>query len=65
MSEIHYQEKFLSLEEAMSDAKAKSKELGTKVAVIQKKRLFYVDTNVTPMDKEELHVVYENGKKSK
>ena len=65
MSKISYQEKFMSLEEALNDAKAKSVELKTQLAVIQKGRLYYSDANTTQMEKEVLHAVFDKGKKVK
>ncbi|CAN5153707.1 hypothetical protein BH09BAC1_BH09BAC1_13150 [soil metagenome] len=60
-----YQAKFITLEEATSDAKKQSAKLGTKLSVIQSKTIFYVDTNTVVRDWETLHVIYENGKKVK
>ncbi len=60
-----YQAKFISLEEALSDAKKQSAKLGTKLSVIQSKTIFYVDTNIVVRDWETLHAMYENGKKVK
>ena len=61
---VHYQEKFLTLDEAIKDAKKQSLNLGLKLHVIESRRLFYVDTNSLVRDKETLHVVYEAGCKS-
>lgn len=60
-----YQEKFMTLDEAMNDAKKSSSGLKTRLAVIQSKRLFYVDSNINPQDRETLHAIFENGKKVK
>ncbi len=60
-----YQAKFISLDEAVSDAKKQSAKLGAKLSVIQSKTIFYVDTNTVVRDWETLHVIYENGKKVK
>jgi len=60
-----YQAKFITLEEAVSDAKKQSAKLGTKLSVIQSKTIFYVDTNIIVRDWETLHAMYENGKKVK
>lgn len=60
-----YQAKFITLEEAVSDAKKQSSKLGTKLSVIQSKTIFYVDTNTVVRDWETLHAMYENGKKVK
>ena len=60
-----YQAKFITLEEAVSDAKKQSSKLATKLSVIQSKTIFYVDTNTVVRDWETLHVIYENGKKVK
>jgi hypothetical protein len=60
-----YQAKFITLEEALSDAKKQSAKLGTKLSVIQSKTIFYVDTNTVVGDWETLHAMYDNGKKVK
>ncbi len=60
-----YQAKFITLEEAVSDAKKQSSKLATKLSVIQSKTIFYVDTNTIVRDWETLHAMYENGKKVK
>lgn len=60
-----YQAKYITLEEALSDAKKQSAKLATKLSVIQSKTIFYVDTNTVVRDWETLHGMYENGKKVK
>ena len=62
---VGYQAKFITLEEALSDAKKQSAKLGTKLSVIQSKTIYYVDTNIVVRDWETLHGMYENGKKAK
>ncbi|MEX0811283.1 MAG: hypothetical protein WD048_03635 [Chitinophagales bacterium] len=65
MKKKHYQCKFVSLDEAMEDAKKQSVALKKPVAVIQSKRLFYSDSNIEPQRWETLHAVYKDGKKQK
>lgn len=65
MSKKHYQCKFVSLNEAVKDAKKQSVSLKMPIAVIQSKRLFFADSNIEPQRWETLHAVYKEGVKQK
>ena len=58
-----YQEKFISQEEAIADAKKVSKQLGKHLFVIQSKSIYYVDEAGPKHKHETLIASYENGRK--